>query len=231
MISFPLSIHVYAINGGEEQIVARATSAAGLLLPCVFITWAIFLLSIERKYISTFLSLERSKDALVERFRDAEEDDLKADAIFNNSKRLWAANQGEVQDWVETNYAGWVKNKPMWFNERMQQRIPLEFIPKKEMRDKEQQRRQQIMSLKTMESSPFNQVIPVEGEAKEPAIERTASSSHRMKLGEPKRRGSFSRGIKRPTLGMVKQQTTDKVFNAEGWQIGLWDAKFGDEKY
>jgi len=79
-----MAIWIYESEAGKDDVYFRARNAAMALLPSVVTLLAIFFLSIERKYLPTFVSLMRGKDLSINRFRESDEDEHKASVIFKN---------------------------------------------------------------------------------------------------------------------------------------------------
>jgi hypothetical protein len=129
MGSLPVAIILAERGDVAEEGLELAWIVVELVIPCTVVSFAVFFLSIEKRYWGTFYSLQRGKDLTVQRFRDSADDASKADAIFNNSKHHWELIEDEVKAWVEANWDGWEEEEPNWFDDAMRARVPVEYIP------------------------------------------------------------------------------------------------------
>eukprot|EP00520_Triparma_pacifica_P005491 CAMPEP_0118638096 /NCGR_PEP_ID=MMETSP0785-20121206/3499_1 /TAXON_ID=91992 /ORGANISM="Bolidomonas pacifica, Strain CCMP 1866" /LENGTH=80 /DNA_ID=CAMNT_0006529317 /DNA_START=367 /DNA_END=606 /DNA_ORIENTATION=+ len=57
------------------------------------------------------------------------------------SKHHWNSIEDEVRSWVESNWSRWEEEMPEWLDDNLQARIPVEWIPSKEARKAEKERR------------------------------------------------------------------------------------------
>jgi hypothetical protein len=130
MGSLPVAITLAKREDLAKEVLSFAWTIVGIFVPFAVVSFLIFLLSTERKYFGTFVSLQRGKDLTVQRFRDSADDASKADTIFNNSKHHWKSIEEEVRAWVEANWVRWEDEKPKWFDNGMRARVPVEYIPK-----------------------------------------------------------------------------------------------------
>ena len=89
-----------------------------------------FLLSIERTYLSTFVSLETGREHAVSKFRTADGDDERRIDIFKTNELLWESIRGEVAAWCHANYDRWKAESPAWFTPGLIAKIPDDCIPK-----------------------------------------------------------------------------------------------------
>jgi hypothetical protein len=129
MGSLPFAIILAEKGDVADKRLKLAWAVVGSVIPFAVVSFLIFLLSTERKYFGTFVSLQRGKDLAVQRFRDSADDALKADSIFQNSKHHWESIEEEVKAWVEANWDRWVEEKPKWFDDAMRARVPVEYVP------------------------------------------------------------------------------------------------------
>jgi hypothetical protein len=101
-------------------------------------------LNIERKYLHTFWSIQRSKDMSMAYFLERESDEMKF-VVFTNSRHHWVSIEGEVKKWVGINWAKWEEEQPEWFTDVMKAKVPVEFIPADgDARKRESMRRSRI---------------------------------------------------------------------------------------
>ena len=135
MLGFLLSIGSLpvAIIVAQHQVVAErgielAWEVVRYIIPFSIGSFAIFFLNIDRKYWNTFFNVERAKDFAARRFKETNEDSVKAD-VLANSRHLWADIKGDVKEWVQANWHKWEEEKPEWFHDHWKPFVPVEFIP------------------------------------------------------------------------------------------------------
>jgi hypothetical protein len=129
MGSLPVAILVAETGDVADKRLKLAWAVVGSVIPYAVVSFVIFLLSTERQYFGTFVSLQRGKDLTVQRFRDSADEASKADSVFNNSKHHWESIEDEVRALVESNWDRWEDEKPNWFHEALRARVPIEYIP------------------------------------------------------------------------------------------------------
>ena len=86
-------------------------------------------LTVERKYLRTFVSLQTGSAEALAFFLDNEGDDARRILIFFRNERQWRAIRARVRLWVLGMYAAWLALKPAWFTTDLRARIPDEFMP------------------------------------------------------------------------------------------------------
>jgi hypothetical protein len=92
-------------------------------------------LTIERKYLHTFTSLQTGYAYAQAYFLDNEGDDARRILIFFFNERQWRAIHARVRVWVLGIYAAWLALKPAWFTTDLRARIPDEFMPEQVVHD------------------------------------------------------------------------------------------------
>merc|ERR1711871_392174 len=97
----------------------------------------IFFFTIEEKFRHTFVSTVRGKDLTIKVFRESNDDAIKSGFTFKLSKHHWKSIEEEVRGWVGANWSKWEEEKPKWLDENMRARIPIDYIPNAEAREKE----------------------------------------------------------------------------------------------
>merc|ERR1711871_1696841 len=97
----------------------------------------IFFFTIEEKFRHTFVSTVRGKDLTIKVFRESNDDAIKSGFTFKLSKHHWKSIEEEVRGWVGANWSKWEEEKPKWLDENMRARIPVEYIPNADAREKE----------------------------------------------------------------------------------------------
>jgi hypothetical protein len=127
--SLPAAIIIAESGDVADNVLTLAWKVVGIFIPFSVVSFALFLFSLERKYLSTFYSFEIGKDLTVKGFRDGKDDAKKGYAVFTNSKKHWESIEDEVKNWVKANWDRWEEEKPEWFDERMRASVPVEYIP------------------------------------------------------------------------------------------------------
>jgi hypothetical protein len=127
MGSLPVSIFI-ASSYVDERAIDIASSIASSFIPITALCFAVFFLNIERKYLHTFWSTQKSKDYSMAYFLEGESDAIKF-LVLASSRHHWVSIEGEIKKWVESNWAKWEEEKPDWFTDVMKAKVPVEFIP------------------------------------------------------------------------------------------------------
>jgi hypothetical protein len=127
MGSLPVSINI-ATPHVDERAIDIASSIENYFLPITPICFAVFFLTIERKYLHTFWSTWRSKDMAMAYFTEGESDAIKI-KVFGHSRHHLVSIEGELRKWVELNWAKWEEEQPEWFTDVMKAKVPEDFIP------------------------------------------------------------------------------------------------------
>jgi hypothetical protein len=92
-------------------------------------------LTIERKYLRTFVSLQTGYADTQAYFLYNEGDDARRILIFFHTERQWRAIRARVRLWVLGIYASWLALMPAWFTTDLRARIPDEFMPAQVVHD------------------------------------------------------------------------------------------------
>jgi hypothetical protein len=127
MGSLPMSIYLSSPHV-DEQPIDIASSIMNYFIPITTMCFAVFFLNIESKYLQTFWSTQKSKDMSMAYFLEGESDAMKF-VVFESSRHHWVAIEGEVNKWVELNWAKWEEEKPNWFTDVRKALVPVAFIP------------------------------------------------------------------------------------------------------
>jgi hypothetical protein len=128
MGSLPVAIILAEMGNVAEEGLKLAWKVVGTLIPCTVVLFAVFFLSVERKYWGTFYSIQKGKELTMKGFKEGNGDEVKA-AHMAMSKHHWISIEHEVKAWVEANWERWEDEKPNWFDDAMRARIPVEYIP------------------------------------------------------------------------------------------------------
>ena len=104
------------------------------LVGSLAVTWLVFfvlfLLLINREYVSTLLSAKTGKQHTIDSFQKG--DDFQKQDVFTANRRHWSSIRDEVKQFTHDNWAKWMQEetKPEWFDDEFVRRVPDEFIPK-----------------------------------------------------------------------------------------------------
>ena len=126
----------------SEQLKASIVS----LITIFLISFTLFMLKMERKYVWTFFSTETGHGKAKRLFRTGKTDFEKS-LITTNNKRLWTSIQGEVAEWLDLNWDRWERDKPDWFNTLFIASVDEDILPRRVRtrfkQDKEREERKQ----------------------------------------------------------------------------------------
>jgi hypothetical protein len=90
--------------------------------------FAIFVSTINKKYVGTFFSTMTAKQFRIKAFREAKTDQMKMN-ILKLHPSYYKSIRSEVKHWVRERYETWIDEKPDWFAEITKTRIPRDMIP------------------------------------------------------------------------------------------------------
>jgi len=135
LASLPFAIRFYETEVGNTNVLQVAYLVSQILIPTALVTLLTFFLCINKNYIWTFFSIQRSKDLTMTKIKASEEDSVKALYAFKRSRNQWKPLEDEVRTWVRSNWETWTKTNPKWFTEAIRVNIPLEFVPLGEDRE------------------------------------------------------------------------------------------------
>ena len=127
MGSLPVSIYVTSHDVSEKAIFI-ASSIMKYFIPLTTTCLAVFFWNIERKYLHTFWSTQKSKEYGMAFFLEGNSDKVKF-KVLQNSRHQWVSIEGEIKKWVETNWAQWEEEQPDWFTDWRKALVPVDFIP------------------------------------------------------------------------------------------------------
>ena len=128
MGSLPAAIMFNEAHQIGESGTSMSWAIVTYLIPFTLLSFSILLYTMERRYLITFWSLERGKDLVVRMFREGN-DSQKAFFSLVRSRRLWGSIEGEVKNWVESNWESWETEQPEWLPDSLKANVPVEFIP------------------------------------------------------------------------------------------------------
>ena len=127
MGSLPVSIYL-----ASPYVDGKAIDIASLIMnyfiPITTLYFVVFFFNIESKYLHTFWSTQRSKDMSMAYFLEGESDAIKI-VVFESSRHHWVSIEGEIKNWIESNWAKWEEEKPEWLTDVAKATVPVDFIP------------------------------------------------------------------------------------------------------
>jgi hypothetical protein len=127
MVSLPVSIYI-ASPYVDDNAIDIASSMMNHFIPITTLCFVVFFWNIEKKYLHTFWSTQRSKDMSMAYFLEGESDAIKFE-VFKRSKHHWVSIESELRKWIELNWSKWDEEKPEWFTDVLKALVPVEFIP------------------------------------------------------------------------------------------------------
>jgi len=174
MGSLPAAIKFYEGKDGDELVVDLAWRLLYILIPSTLVMLSFFFTTIERSYRHTFMSTIRGKDLTIKNYRESDDDATKAAFTFQMSKHHWNSIEEEVRGWVEANWSIWEEEKPKWLDENIRTKIPVDYIPTAEAREKEKQR--QRLTKNTHEGTTATETSEIRTIPKKPKTDMYLSS-------------------------------------------------------
>ena len=108
----------------EEQL----KTSVGILFTIFLISFTLFMLKIERKYLWTFFSAETAHGKAKRLFKTGK-NGFEKSLITTNNKRLWMSIRGEVAEWLDQNWDRWERDKPDWFNALFIDQVDDDIMP------------------------------------------------------------------------------------------------------
>ena len=113
----------------REEIISEALwpLVIGLFLFSM-ISFACFLLRINRKYLGTFFDTRSGKTFVCDSWRNSKRDEEKFH-VFSKHKSYYRSINDELKSWLTENWSRWEFEKEDWFSAKMIRRIPDEVLP------------------------------------------------------------------------------------------------------
>ena len=108
----------------EEQLQA----SVGSLLTIFVVSFTLFMVKIDRKYVKTFYSPETGHLKAKRYFLQGKDEFVKSQ-IFKRNKYQWMTIRGKVAEWLEENWDKWERDKPEWFSTLFISRIDDDIMP------------------------------------------------------------------------------------------------------
>ena len=119
-------VALYMYENADEDEDGRKKELLLIFLSSSLAVWLIlnilFFCTIDLSYVNTFIGIKTGPQHTCERFNKmGESDETKFGVVFGSSLSYTKSIRGEVRTWVAENIAGWIEEKPEWFN--------IDFIP------------------------------------------------------------------------------------------------------
>ena len=110
---------VAALSHGDRMLnIIMGGSCAGLL-----VTYAIFLASINREYVATFIDTRTASEYNADKFLNATTDEKKFDTLAVN-ENLWVDIRTDVKAWLASRLPIWLEEEPRWLTDYNRSLIP-----------------------------------------------------------------------------------------------------------
>ena len=170
------SVALYtAFYVGEGKLGASTLYAViGALMAVWMVSFGMLLLTMDHKYIRTFVSAGTGCENAMSYFLDNDgNDEIRAQILYKNQD-MWRAIRSQVQAWVRARFMVWKEEKPAWFSEVLISAIPTDMLPESYAQQLTTQaggQRMSIhdanaslarrMSLSTAVASHHTQVVPI----------------------------------------------------------------------
>jgi hypothetical protein len=125
------SVALYvAFYFGEAKLEATTLYAFVSTLTAVsIVSFGVLLLTMERKYVRTFLSTQTGREFVMSHFLDNDgNDELRAEVFYKNQE-LWRPIRPQVQAWLHSRFRTWRRTKPTWFTDALVTSIPTDMLP------------------------------------------------------------------------------------------------------
>jgi hypothetical protein len=95
---------------------AEAFAVVGGLSSAWLLVFLVFLLTIKRRFLGTFVSMETGREWVQSYFVSGTQDAVKK-RVLENNKMLWLPIREEVKEWVLENWEIWEEEEPDWFTD------------------------------------------------------------------------------------------------------------------
>jgi hypothetical protein len=123
-----VATHAYHASASEPVMPAADTWNLILGLGAAWSgSFALFLVSIKRKYVATFFSTQTGYQYVQAKF--AREGDENKSKIFKYNHKQWLSIREEVKEWTSKNWERWEEEQPDWFTDKWKAKVHDGFIP------------------------------------------------------------------------------------------------------
>jgi hypothetical protein len=125
------SVALYAaFHVGEAKLEAATLYAfVGTLTAISLVSFGVLLLTMERKYMRTFVSTHTGGEFVMSHFLDNDGNDELRAHIFYSNQELWRPIRPQVQAWLRSHFKTWRRTKPAWFTDALVACIPTDMLP------------------------------------------------------------------------------------------------------
>ena len=93
------------------------------------ISYGLFFLSIDKKYIPTFFTTVTAKEFCCANFQKTGVSDEEKFEVFGNHRSYYEASEDEIKAWLVEKWPIWIAEKPSWFTKGAISRVPLNYLP------------------------------------------------------------------------------------------------------
>ena len=108
-----------ALSHGDRTLTMIMGSSCAVLL----VTYALFLASINREYVATFIDTRTASEFSADYFLNATNDEKKF-GILEMNENLWRDIRNDVKAWLATSLPVWLEEEPPWLTDRYRSLIP-----------------------------------------------------------------------------------------------------------
>jgi hypothetical protein len=115
---------------GAKLTDSQLRVSIGSLFLIFLISFSIFMVKIDRKYVKTFFSTETGHAKAKRQFLEGKDDFAKSQIVRRN-KRLWTSIRPRVAEWLDANWDHWESEKPDWFNSVFIASVDDDIMPKR----------------------------------------------------------------------------------------------------
>ncbi len=116
-------------SGDHATISASLLWTSFWILESSFILFfAVFIASVDKKFISTFFSTTTAKQHFCAEFFALNDHRPKFDVFYLHPK-IYAPIRGDVKQWVQLNWGEWNDGQTEWFTTRAKASVPIDMIP------------------------------------------------------------------------------------------------------
>jgi hypothetical protein len=125
------SVALYAaVYVGEAKLEAAPLYAFVSTLTAVsIVSFGVLLVTMERKYVRTFVSTQTGGEFVMGIFLDNDSNDEQQARVFWYNQELWRPIRPQVQAWLRPRFKTWRRTKPAWFTDALVACIPTDMLP------------------------------------------------------------------------------------------------------
>ena len=101
----------------------------GTLVLTFLLSFGLFLVKIDRKYVVTFFTWQTGHGRAKQYFLHGS-NDLTKSVVLQCQQRQWASIRPKVAEWLDANWERWERDKPPWFNAVFIHSVDDDIMPK-----------------------------------------------------------------------------------------------------